>query len=92
MEEMIVLNSTQLKKMISDGVKSAFQDVLKEVDLDNSSEEIMLEKDVCSWIKKSRQTVIAWSERGILKRHVVSGSVFYLRSEVLKAITNSEKA
>lgn len=43
------------------------------------------------FLGKSRQTLIKWRKKGIIKSHILGGRVYFLKSELLEAL-NKESA
>jgi len=89
MEQVFLLNAAEFYQKQSELVKSIIDESLQSVNTVNQ-EEILSISDVCTLLKKSRQTIITWSDKGILKRHYISDSLFYLRSEVMSALKDTK--
>ncbi|WP_075591004.1 helix-turn-helix transcriptional regulator [Labilibacter marinus] len=90
MEQMILLNSTEFYQKQKDLIKSILDESLQSLNT-LKQEEVLSMSDVCALLQKSRQTVISWSDRGILKRRYIGdSSVFYLRSEIMAAMSTKK--
>lgn len=50
------------------------------------AEQPISQNEAAKFLGKSRQTMIAWRKKGIIKGHVLSGRVFFLKSELLEAL------
>jgi hypothetical protein len=42
--------------------------------------------EAVKFLGKSRQTLIAWRKKGIIKAHTLGGRVYFLKSELLEAL------
>ena len=47
-------------------------------------------KEAVKYLGKSRQTLADWRRKGIIKGHTFSGKVYFLKSEILEALTKSK--
>ena len=54
---------------------------------DNSIEQPISQPDAIKFLGKSRQTLIKWRHKGVIHGHVLGGRVYYLKSELLEALT-----
>ncbi len=87
-EQVFLLNQTELDQSVSSVVRKAVKEVFEEMGLAGSKDEILRVSNLCQMLGVSRQTIVTWSDKGLLKRHYIADSVFYLRSEVLAAMTD----
>ncbi len=60
---------------------------------DNNSdqEKPISQPEAVKFLGKTRQTLIKWRKRGIIKGHVLGGRIYYLKSELLAALNMSTK-
>ncbi len=54
------------------------------------TEQPISQKDATEFLGKSRQTLIMWRRRGIIKAHILGGRVYFLKSELLAALTKNK--
>jgi len=54
-------------------------------------EQPISQPEAIKFLGKSRQTLIKWRKKGVIKGHVLGGRVYYLKSELLAAL-NKESA
>ncbi len=88
MTKIAVVDMTDFDKKQMELIKTSVEEALSS-HLPKPQEEILSMKQVCSLLQKSRQTIISWSDKHILKRHYIADSLFYLRSEVLAAMQDT---
>lgn len=55
-----------------------------------NSEQPISQPEATRFLGKSRQTLIKWRKQGIIKGHTLGGRVYYLRSELLLALTKQK--
>ncbi len=89
MEQIILLNATEFYKKQEDLIKSMIKESFGSLNV-AQPDEILSTSDVCTMLKKSRQTINTWSDKNILKKRYLGDSVFYLRSEVLSALSEEK--
>lgn len=84
-QQVIVLNSDEFfeknEKLIKETIQTAFNSSYI-----SSPNEILRQEDVCNLLKKSKQTIINWTNQGVLKPHYINGSVFYFYSEIIEIL------
>jgi len=44
--------------------------------------------EAVEFLGKSRQTLVAWRKKGIIKAHRLNGRIYFLKSELLEAMIN----
>lgn len=55
------------------------------------SEKPISQQEAVTFLGKSRQTLIKWRKKGVIKGHTLGGRVYFLKSELLAAL-NKERA
>ena len=87
MEQIQFVQTTpeQLQKAIIEGVKTQLQD-LKQHFQPKEPNEYMTRQEVSKMLSVDLSTVHNWTKKGILTAHQIGGRVFYLRTDVEKAI------
>ena len=50
------------------------------------AEQPISQNEAAKYLGKSRQTMIAWRKKGIIKGHTMGGRVLFLKSELLEAM------
>ncbi|MEC3906730.1 helix-turn-helix domain-containing protein [Tamlana sp. 2201CG12-4] len=80
----------QLGILKSENVDSKvyLRDVETEANKDEKSNLLTI-NDACDLLGKSRSTLHVWTEKGYLKKHIIGGSVYYFRDELLKKINGA---
>ena len=53
------------------------------------TEQPISQPEAIKFLGKSRQTLIKWRKKGVIKAHSLGGRVYYLRSELLAALQKS---
>lgn len=53
------------------------------------SEKPISQPEAVIFLGKSRQTLIKWRKKGVIKGHTLGGRVYYLKSELLSALSNA---
>lgn len=53
--------------------------------------ELLSLSDVMKYFKKSRSTIFSWKRQGLIRGTYVSGSLFFLRSELENVIKSKNK-
>jgi hypothetical protein len=51
------------------------------------TEQPISQPDAIKFLGKTRQTLTAWRKKGIITGHVLGGRVYFLKSELLEALT-----
>ena len=87
MEQIQFVQTTpeQLQKAIIEGVKTQLQD-LKQHFQPKEPNEYMTRQEVSKMLSVDLSTVHNWTKKGILTAHQIGGRVFYLHTDVEKAI------
>lgn len=52
----------------------------------NIIEQPISQPEAIQFLGKSRQTLIQWRKKGIIRAHTLGGRVYYMRSELLEAL------
>ncbi len=85
---MIVLSPEQLEERISSAVNIGVEKALENLKSNKSEvEEPITEQFACKWIKVSRTSLCTWRREGKIPFQVLGGRIYYLRSELLAAMT-----
>jgi len=77
-------------------VKNLVTEALKETQKDESkipiyeTETPISMNEAVKYLGKSRQTLTEWRRKGIIQGHTFSGKVYFLKSEILAALTKSK--
>lgn len=83
----ISLPKEELQGLIIDCVNACLKhSPLPSTEVNNEIEQPISQNEAAKFLGKSRQTMIAWRKKGIIKGHVLSGRVFFLKSELLEAL------
>jgi len=53
-------------------------------------EQPISQPEAIEFLGKSRQTLCAWRRKGVIKSHTLGGRVYFLKSELLEALTKNK--
>jgi hypothetical protein len=91
MENLILTTENQLKGIIKNSVSEALELYsLKERPKKDELEKLDLEQtaDFCGTTK---QTIINWTNKGLIKKYKIGKKTFYFKNEILEAMRNNPK-
>lgn len=76
-----------LRSMVSECIQEALKKPKPAPSLPNQNiEQPISQPEAIQFLGKSRQTLIQWRKKGIIRAHTLGGRVYYMRSELLEAL------
>jgi hypothetical protein len=94
MENSILLQSLtveQLQQLVSTSVRTGIQELQKELQSKDNSEELMTREETCLFLKIDSSTLWAWTNKGKVKAYGIGVRRYYKRSELLQCLTLLKK-
>ncbi|WP_339888926.1 helix-turn-helix domain-containing protein [uncultured Flavobacterium sp.] len=94
MENSILLQSLtveQLQQLVSTSVRTGIQELQKELQSKDNSEELMTREETCLFLKIDSSTLWAWTNKGKVKAYGIGARRYYKRSELLQCLTLLKK-
>ena len=85
------LSIEQLQQLIGTSVKNGIQELQKELQTKDNSEELMTREETCQFLKIDSSTLWAWTNNGKVKAYGIGARRYYKRSELLECLTLLKK-
>ena len=85
------LTVEQLQQLISTSVKNGIQELQKELQTKDNSEELMTREETCQFLKIDSSTLWAWTNQQKVKAYGIGARRYYKRSELLECLTLLKK-
>lgn len=85
------LTIEQLQQLIGTSVKNGIQELQKELQTKDNSEELMTREETCQFLKVDSSTLWAWTNKGKVKAYGIGARRYYKRSELLECLTLLKK-
>lgn len=85
------LSIEQLQQLIGTSVKNGIQELQKELQSKDNSEELMTREETCKFLKVDSSTLWAWTNKGKVKAYGIGARRYYKRSELLQCLTLLKK-
>ena len=87
------LSTDQLMQMIETVVSQRVEQAIRKTKEEDLSERFLSIEETRKLFVPAltRQTIHNWSESGVLKKHVISGRVYYKYSEIMQAVKHLKK-
>ena len=85
------LTVEQLQQLIGTSVKNGIQELQKELQTKDNSEELMTREETCQFLKIDSSTLWAWTNNGKVKAYGIGARRYYKRSELLECLTLLKK-
>ena len=80
------VSRTEFEDLISESVMKGIAKLQRPSEKQNEVEKPISQTDAILFLGKSRQTLIAWRKKGVINAYTLGGRVYYLKSELLKAL------
>lgn len=81
------LTVEQLQQLIGTSVKNGIQELQKELQTKDNSEELMTREETCQFLKIDSSTLWAWTNQQKVKAYGIGARRYYKRSELLECLT-----
>lgn len=85
------LSIEQLQQLIGTSVKNGIQELQKELQTKDNSEELLTRDETCAFLKVDSSTLWAWTNQGKVKAYGIGARRYYKRSELLECLTLLKK-
>lgn len=85
------LSIEQLQQLIGTSVKNGIQELQKELQSKDNSEELMTREETCQFLKVDSSTLWAWTNQGKVSAYGIGARRYYKRSELLECLTLLKK-
>jgi hypothetical protein len=85
------LTVEQLQQLIGTSVKNGIQELQKELQAKDNSEELMTREETCQFLKIDSSTLWAWTNQQKVKAYGIGARRYYKRSELLECLTLLKK-
>ena len=85
------LTVEQLQQLVSTSVRTGIQELQKELQTKDNSEELMTREETCQFLKIDSSTLWAWTNQQKVKAYGIGARRYYKRSELLECLTLLKK-
>lgn len=85
------LTVEQLQQLIGASVKNGIQELQKELQSKDNSEELMTRDETCKFLKIDSSTLWAWTNNGKVKAYGIGARRYYKKSELMECLTLLKK-
>ena len=85
------LTVEQLQQLIGTSVKNGIQELQKELQSKDNSEELLTREETCQFLKIDSSTLWAWTNQQKVKAYGIGARRYYKRSELLECLTLLKK-
>ncbi len=85
------LTVEELQQLIGVSVKNGITELQKEQQTQNDTEELLTRDQTCKFLKIDSSTLWSWTNKGKVKAYGIGARRYYLRNELMKALTLLKK-
>lgn len=85
------LTIEQLQQIIGTSVRNGIQELQKELQSKDNSEELMTRDETCKFLKIDSSTLWAWTNNGKVKAYGIGARRYYKKSELMECLTLLKK-
>ena len=85
------LTVEQLQQLIGTSVRNGIQELQKELQSKDNSEELMTRDETCKFLKIDSSTLWAWTNNGKVKAYGIGARRYYKKSEIMECLTLLKK-
>ena len=85
------LTVEQLQQLIGTSVKNGIQELQKELQSKDNSEELLTREETCQFLKIDSSTLWAWTNNRKVKAYGIGARRYYKRSELFESLTLLKK-
>jgi hypothetical protein len=85
------LTVEQLQQLIGTSVRNGIQELQKELQSKDNSEELMTREETCQFLKIDSSTLWAWTNNGKVKAYGIGARRYYKKSELMECLTLLKK-
>ena len=85
------LTVEQLQQLICTSVRNGIQELQKELQSKDNSEELMTRDETCKFLKIDSSTLWAWTNNGKVKAYGIGARRYYKKTEIMECLTLLKK-
>ena len=85
------LTVEQLQQLIGTSVRNGIQELQKELQSKDNSEELMTRDETCQFLKIDSSTLWAWTNNGKVKAYGIGARRYYKKTEIMECLTLLKK-
>ena len=85
------LTVEQLQQLIGTSVRNGIQELQKELQSKDNSEELMTRDETCKFLKIDSSTLWAWTNNGKVKAYGIGARRYYKKCELMACLTLLKK-
>ena len=85
------LTVEQLQQLIGTSVRNGIQELQKELQSKDNSEELMTREETCQFLKIDSSTLWAWTNNGKVKAYGIGARRYYKKTEIMECLTLLKK-
>ena len=85
------LTVEQLQQLIGTSVRNGIQELQKELQSKDNSEELMTRDETCKFLKIDSSTLWAWTNNGKVKAYGIGTRRYYKKTEIMECLTLLKK-
>ena len=85
------LTVEQLQQIIGTSVRNGIQELQKELQSKDNSEELMTRDETCKFLKIDSSTLWAWTNNGKVKAYGIGARRYYKKTEIMECLTLLKK-
>ena len=85
------LTVEQLQQLIGTSVRNGIQELQKELQSKDNSEELMTRDETCKFLKIDSSTLWAWTNNGKVKAYGIGARRYYKKTEIMECLTLLKK-
>ena len=85
------LTVEQLQQIIGASVRNGIQELQKELQSKDNSEELMTREETCKFLKIDSSTLWAWTNNGKVKAYGIGARRYYKKTEIMECLTLLKK-
>ena len=85
------LTVEQLQQLIGTSVRNGIQELQKELQTKDNSEELMTREETCQFLKIDSSTLWAWTNNGKVKAYGIGARRYYKKTEIMECLTLLKK-
>ena len=85
------LTVEQLQQLIGTSVRNGIQELQKELQSKDNSEELMTREETCKFLKIDSSTLWAWTNNGKVKAYGIGARRYYKKTEIMECLTLLKK-
>ena len=85
------LTVEQLQQLIGTSVKNGLQELQKELQTKDNSEELLTREETCQFLKIDSSTLWAWTNKKKVNAYGIGARRYYKKSELMESLTLLKK-